>query len=71
MQTEKDKTKFKPIYKDGGIINCSKYIYKHKGGLLGFWKGYGVCTLRAFWANSFMFYGFESSKEYLTRLLED
>ena len=68
IQSERDKSKFKPIYRDGGITNCCKYIYK-QNGLIGFWRGYGICTVRAIYANSFLYCAFEHSRELIRTLV--
>jgi solute carrier family 25 carnitine/acylcarnitine transporter 20/29 len=54
--------KFRNI-RDGGIIDCSKYIY-HRGGLYAFWVGFGICSVRAFYANAILYYIFENSLKY-------
>lgn len=59
---------FKSRFYDGGIYECSKYIYK-KDGLYGFWRGFGVTCIRAFYANAVLFYFFEMPKDLLERYL--
>lgn len=59
---------FRPRYFDGGIIECSKYIYLNFGHM-GFWRGFGVCTIRAFYANAFLFYFFEIPKNLMEKYL--
>jgi len=55
---------FKSRFYDGGCYECSKYIYK-KYGVLGFWKGYLPCTLRALLANAVLFLTYENIKHYI------
>lgn len=43
---------------DGGMIECSKQIYR-LDGWLGFWRGFSACTVRAFLSNAFMFMSYE------------
>ena len=52
---------FKPIFFDGGFFECSRYIYT-KYGLMGFWKGYLPCTIRALLANAVLFLTYENIK---------
>jgi len=50
------------LFKDGGIINCAKDIYRHEG-LRGFWRGFSACTMRAMIANAFTFVAYEEAKK--------
>jgi solute carrier family 25 carnitine/acylcarnitine transporter 20/29 len=60
-------TKFRPRFYDGGFYECAKYIYQSEG-MIGFWRGYLPCTLRAFLANGVLFLTYEKSKYYLSTL---
>jgi solute carrier family 25 carnitine/acylcarnitine transporter 20/29 len=46
---------------DGGYFDCYRKI-KQKEGILGLWKGYSACLIRAFYANAIGFYTYEISK---------
>jgi solute carrier family 25 carnitine/acylcarnitine transporter 20/29 len=63
-------TKFQTSNKtwDGGFYSCMKNIY-HTSGLLGFWRGYLPCTLRAIIANSVLFATYENTKFVLSDIL--
>jgi len=50
------------LFKDGGIINCAKDIYRHEG-FRGFWRGFSACTMRAMIANAFTFVAYEEAKK--------
>jgi len=58
LQTRGD---FKHRFFDGGFFECSKYIYG-KDGLMGFWKGYLPCTIRALLSNAVLFLTYENVK---------
>ena len=62
LQTDKT-NKYKPIkfLYDGGFINCFLDI-KRNNGWLGFWRGYLPCTIRALYANAFLFGAYEKCK---------
>jgi len=49
---------------DGGIVSCSKQIWKAEGWR-GFWKGFSPCALRAFPANAAGFLAYETTAELL------
>ena len=51
---------------NGSIIKCAKNIYKTTGWY-GFYRGYCVCQIRAFFTNSFLFLGYEKSKKLFTK----
>lgn len=53
--------RFKPKAYDGGFYECGKYIYETEG-IIGFWRGYLPCTLRAIIANAVLFVTYENSK---------
>lgn len=55
---------FKSRYYDGGVYECAKYIYKIYG-IMGFWKGYLPCTIRALLANSVLFLTYENIKYFI------
>ena len=62
--------KYHRFVPDGGMIECGKHIYKHEGGIPGFWKGFSACTARAIIANSFMFVAYEFAQKQSKLLLE-
>lgn len=68
LQTAQDKA-FRHRFFDGGSIECSKEIYR-KHGIYGFWRGVGVCMVRAFYANAFLFYFFYLQKDFLEKHLK-
>lgn len=46
---------------DGGFSACARYLYNTQG-LMGFWRGFLPCTLRALIANAVLFATYENSK---------
>ncbi len=58
---------FKSRIFDGGFYECAKYIYC-KYGLIGFWRGYLPCTIRALVANSVLFLTYENIKHFYKNL---
>lgn len=50
------------------MINCSLYIYRNEGGLLGFWKGFSACIPRAILANSVMFMTYDYAQKHLSNM---
>lgn len=68
LQTATDKS-FRHRYYDGGTIDCAQEIYK-KFGIKGFFRGIGVCMVRAFYANAFLFYFFHLQKDFLEKNLK-
>jgi len=48
---------------DGGITNCTKYLY-NKAGYGIFWHGFMITLVRAFYANSLLYYTFEKTKAF-------
>lgn len=53
--------KFKPRFKDGGVIACMNHIWKEKG-MMGFWNGFSACAMRAVLANAVGFFAYEQAK---------
>ena len=51
--------KYHRFVPDGGIIECTKYIHKNEGGMMGVWRGFSACTTRAVIANAVMFVAYE------------
>jgi len=43
---------------DGGFWACGAHIYREEG-VMGFWKGFTPCAIRAVVANSVLFCGYE------------
>lgn len=58
-----------PSIPDGAMISCAKDIYA-KGGLMGFWRGFSACAIRAFFANGSMFMVYEKSQTFLNQIWE-
>jgi len=54
------------FWKDGGIISCTKDIWKTEG-MKGFWRGFSACALRSVVSEAFSFFVYEKSKKFLTR----
>jgi len=63
LDTEK-KYRRHSLINDGGIINCTKDIWRQQG-LLGFWKGFGITAVRGFIANAATFLAYEEVKKVL------
>eukprot|EP00347_Sterkiella_histriomuscorum_P006192 403353709 len=56
--------------RDGGMIECAKYIYKNEHGFMGFWRGFSACSARAVFANSFMFVAYEYAQKKARGIIE-
>ena len=54
---------------DEGIISWSKEIWESEG-LIGFWRGFSACSIRAFWANACMFSAYEFAMRKVDYLIE-
>eukprot|EP01016_Furgasonia_blochmanni_P013166 TRINITY_DN1666_c0_g2_i4.p1 TRINITY_DN1666_c0_g2~~TRINITY_DN1666_c0_g2_i4.p1 ORF type:complete len:285 (-),score=52.79 TRINITY_DN1666_c0_g2_i4:186-1040(-) len=47
---------------DGGVIRCAADIWRTKG-LMGFWRGFSACAIRACYANAMGFLAYEFVRE--------
>lgn len=52
------------IIKDGGIISCTKSIWRNNG-ISGFTKGFSACSLKAVIAEAVTFFVYENAKGYV------
>jgi Mitochondrial carrier protein len=58
IQPEGKKPRYKPMFFDGGSINCAREIYR-ASGIRGFFVGFGPCVARALPANAAGFLTYE------------